>query len=389
MKKRAKIIAMFVFAALVMLLSASTANCQDTVSVVALAPKTMYTNTPATVSITVVTIPDRNPAVVPVVIRIRSNSIPGPDPIPPPPPPLPGPPPPPPGPPGLPPPPPPPPPIPGETSLENASEFLLVFEGITDDHGRLTAQFDAPDVIPGKYILEIEVEGVEQVLDAQVQLHKMPVLFIETDKPIYKPSQTIQGRILALNNELQPTSSKVDIEITDGKGIKIFRKELKANAFGVAPFKLDLANELNFGTWKIAAESGSASAQIDIRVEKYVLPRFEVELATVRDYFLVDEDILGVINANYFFGKPVDGIIDILAKRYVGVWEEYATYTANLNNGSADFQLPPVGYVTGTPGADGAGSVQLDAVVTDTSGHEEKTTKLLKIVDSTIQNRLI
>ncbi|MDH4240240.1 MAG: hypothetical protein OEW48_11820, partial [Phycisphaerae bacterium] len=100
MKKRAKIIAMFVFAALVMLLSASTANCQDTVSVVALAPKTMYANTPATVSITVVTIPDRNPAVVPVFIRLKSNSMPGPGPIPPPPPP-------PPGPPGPPPPPPP------------------------------------------------------------------------------------------------------------------------------------------------------------------------------------------------------------------------------------------------------------------------------------------
>ena len=273
--------------------------------------------------------------------------------------------------------------------MEDASGSLLVFEGFTDDRGRLTAQFDAPDVTPGQYILEIEVEGVEQVLDAQVQLHKMPVLFIETDKPIYKPSQTIQGRILVLNNELRPTSSKVDIEINDGKGIKIFRKELKANAFGVAPFKLDLANELNFGTWKIAAESGSASAQIDIRVEKYVLPRFEVELATVRDYFLVHEDMFGTINANYFFGKPVDGIVDILAKRYVGVWEEYATYTATLNNGSVDFLLPPVGYVTGTPGADGAGSVQLDAVVTDTSGHEEKTTKLIKIVDSTIQNRLI
>jgi CD109 antigen len=273
--------------------------------------------------------------------------------------------------------------------LEDASESFPVFEGITDDRGRLTAQFYAPDVTPGQYTLEIEVEGVEQVLDAQVQIHKMPVLFIETDKPIYKPSQTIQGRILVLNNELRPTSSKVDIEINDGKGIKIFRKELKANAFGVAPFKLDLANELNFGTWKIAAESGSASSQIDIRVEKYVLPRFEVELATVRDYFLVDEEMSGTINANYFFGKPVDGIVDILATRYVGVWEEYATYTATLSNGSVDFLLPPVGYVTGTPGADGAGSVQLDAVVTDTSGHEEKTTKLIKIVDSTIQNRLI
>ncbi|MBW8039279.1 MAG: alpha-2-macroglobulin [Planctomycetes bacterium] len=385
MKKRAKIIAMFVFAALVMVLSASTANCQDTVSVVALAPRTLYANTPATVSVTALTIPDQRPTVVPVVIWLKSDSIPGPGPIPPPPPP--------PQPPLPPPPPPwPLPPTPPKLNsepLEKASASLQVFEGLTDEHGRLTAQFDAPNLTPGQYTLEIQVEGIETILTTQVQLKRMPVLLIETDKPIYKPSQTIQGRLLVLSNELRPTSSKVDVEITDGKGIKIFRKTLKTNAFGVAPFKLDLANELNFGTWKIAAESGSASGQIDIRVEKYVLPRFEVELSTVRDYFLVDEDMFGTINATYFFGKAVDGIVDLLAKRYVGVWEEYATYTTTLSNGMADFLLPPVGYVSGTPGADGAGSVQLEATVTDTSGHEEKATKLLKIVDSTIQHQII
>ena len=342
MKKRAKIWAI-VFVGMVMGLFAGTANCQDTVSVVALAPKTLYANTPVTVSVTAVTIPDRNPAVVNVAVRFGKDTL---------------------------------------TSL-------LVFEDVTDDRGRLNARFDAPDIAPGTYTLELEVDGVDKILAAEVELRRMPVLLIETDKPIYKPSQTIQGRVLVLTNELRPTSSKVDVEITDGKGIKIFRKALKTNAFGVAPFKLDLANELNFGTWKISAESGSATSEVDIRVEKYVLPRFEVELSTERDYFLVDEPIPGTVNASYFFGKTVDGIVDLQAKRYVGVWEEYATYTATLSNGSADFILPEVGYVSGTPGADGAGSLQLDAVVTDTSGHEEKTTKLLKIVDSTIQHQLI
>ena len=80
---------------------------------------------------------------------------------------------------------------------------------------------------------------------------------------------------------------------------------LTANAFGVAPFELDLASELNYGTWKITAESGSASGCLDVRVEKYVLPRFSVECVTDRDYFLVDEEVAGTIKANYFFGAPV------------------------------------------------------------------------------------
>ncbi|MGD8500832.1 MAG: alpha-2-macroglobulin family protein, partial [Phycisphaerales bacterium] len=315
----------------------------DTVSVLVVAPKTMYTQAPATVSVTAVNTADRGPAVVPVSIWFGPS----------------------------------------------AATSSLVFEGVTDNAGRLTARFDTPDVAQGAYTLEIRVEGVENTLTAQVQVRRMPVLLIETDKPIYKPGQTIQGRVLVLSNELRPTSSEVNVEITDGKGVKIFRKLMTTNAFGVAPFELDLASELNFGTWKITAESGSASGAVDVRVEKYVLPRFDVGLVTGRDYFLVDEEIVGTVNANYFFGKPVDGTVEVRASRYVGVWEEYATYTATLSDGSAEFTLPAVGYVSGTAGAGGAGSAQLEVTVTDTSDHEEKTSKLLKIVDSTIQHQLI
>ena len=316
---------------------------QNTISVVVVAPKTLYSEIPATVSITAVTAAEQVPAVVRVTVSLRID----------------------------------------------ASTFLRVFEGVTDSRGRLTAHFDVPDVTPGTYTLEITADGVENVLAGQVQVRKMPVLLIETDKPIYKPGQTIQGRVLVLTNDLRPASADVSVEITDGKGVKIFRKTLTTNAFGVAPFELDLATELNFGTWKITSESGSGSAAVDVRVEKYVLPRFDVELVTEKDYFLVDENISGTVNANYFFGRCVDGTVEVRASRYVGVWEEYASYTATLSNGSADFLLPEVGYVAGTPGAGGAGNAQLDLTVTDTSGHEEKTNKLLKIVDSTIQHQII
>jgi len=264
-----------------------------------------------------------------------------------------------------------------------------VFEGTTDEAGRVVARFDTPDVPPGSYALEVTVAGIKEPLTAQVQVRRMPIVLIETDKPIYKPGQTIQGRVLVLTNELRPTESSATVQITDGKGVKIFRKDLQTNAFGVAPFTLDLASELNYGTWKITAEAGSASGAADIRVEEYVLPRFEVKLDTQRDYFLVDEKIPGTVRATYFFGKPVEGTVEVRASRYVGVWEEYARYTAPLTDGAAEFSLTEVGYVSGTPGAGGSGSVQLDVTVTDTSGHQEKTTKLLKIVGSGVVHQII
>ena len=324
--------------------SSKKSSIKDTVSVVALAPKTLYASSTGTVSLTAVNIADRSPAAVPVTVSLRTNPS-------------------------------------GPTKL---------FEGITDGEGRLTGWFDVPGVEPGTYTLQIQAQGVEDLMTAQVQVQRMPVILIETDKPIYKPGQTMHGRVLILTNNLRPTGdAEVSVEITDGKGVKIFRKSLTSNAFGVAPFELDLADELNFGTWKITAKSGSASGSVDVRVEKYVLPRFDVDLLMERDYFLVNEKIAGTVKAGYFFGKPVEGTVKIKASRYIGLWEEYANYTAALSSGSTEFILPAVGYVSGTPGAGGGGSVQLEVTVTDTSEHQEKTMKLLKIVESTIQCQLI
>ncbi|MCD6395589.1 MAG: alpha-2-macroglobulin, partial [Planctomycetes bacterium] len=322
---------------------APVAYGESTVSLVVVAPKTLYTESPATVSVTAVTTVEQAPAVVSVTIGL----------------------------------------------IYNSSTSVGVFTGSTDSAGRLAAEFYVGDVAPGAYTLEIKAEGLEEPLTAPVQIRKMPIVLIETDKPIYKPGQTIKGRLLVLSNKLRPQSADVGVEITDGKGVKIFRKELVTNAFGVAPFELPLASELNFGTWKITAESGSSSGFIDVRVEKYVLPRFNVDLNMPKDYFIVDEKISGAVEAAYFFGKAVDGSVRVRAERYVGVWEKYAEYTATLTEGKADFVLPAAGYVAGTPGGDGSGSVQLEVVVTDTSGHEEKTTKLLKIVESSVDHKLI
>ncbi len=323
---------------------AGTAQANDTISVVAIAPKTMYAGTDATVSVTVVSKADQSPVVASVEIDFIIN---------------------------------------------DANEIPL-FSGTTDADGRVEAQFQTPDVPPGAYTLQINVAGLAEPLEASVQVKEMPVLLIETDKPIYKPGQKIQARVLALTSDLKPDgSAEVSVEITDGKGVKVFRKVLTTNAFGVAPFDLDLATELNYGTWKITAESGSASTSLDLRVEKYVLPRFKVDLITERDYFLVDEQITGSVTADYFFGKPVDGTVEIRASRYVGVWEEYAVYTAPLSEGSVEFALPAVGYVSGTPAGGGAGGVQLELTVTDTSEHKEAATKLLKIVESKIVPQII
>ena len=269
------------------------------------------------------------------------------------------------------------------------SQSLLLFEGNTDSDGRRHVQFQVPANWTGSHLLEAQVQGLDQSLEISTTIEKTPAILIETDKPIYKPSQTILGRIVLLNSALRPSEGEVELTFHDAKGLRIGRQNLIANAYGVAPFSLVLANEVNFGTWKVRARSESAESIRDIRVEEYTLPRFDLSVDLPKDWALVDESVQGTVKARYFFGRDVDGEVSISAKRWVGVWEEYTAAEGSLSQGEFNFDLPAVGFVSGTPDASGQGTVTLDISVTDTTGHSQTTNQVLRIVEAPVVLSLV
>ncbi len=268
------------------------------------------------------------------------------------------------------------------TLLDSNKKSIPLVRASTGGSGHSVAQFEVPELEEGTYSLIAQPVGADTEYTAAVRVSKSNPIFIETDKPIYKPGQTIHGRILLLNNNLKPLEDSVELEIADAKGIKVFRETLETNNFGVATFDLPLSTEPNLGTWKIKSESGESKSIVDIEVERYVLPKFEVEATVQKDWFLVSDSITGAVSANYFFGKPVAGSVEIEAVRYVGTWETYATYNALLENGTIEFELPAAEWVAGTYSAGGQGSLMLHIAVTDTGNHTETETLLLKIVES-------
>ncbi len=256
-----------------------------------------------------------------------------------------------------------------------------------DGHARIP--LDIPALESGLYRLEASVDGVTEKLGAETRVSNTPAILIETDKPIYKPGQTIQGRVLLLDSALRPRTGAVELSILDAKGIRVHRAALDANEYGVAPFDLVLANEVNFGVWKIDVVSEGLRSSRDVRVENYVLPRFELGAEFERGWVLVDEPISGRVEARYFFGRPVDGEVQIVARRYIGDWEVFATAGGPLVDGAFDFQLPPVQFTAGTPGANGLGTVTLDITATDSTGHAESTTELLTVSQAPVVVRLV
>lgn len=263
-----------------------------------------------------------------------------------------------------------------------------IVEAVARVEGKGTVAFELPpDVAPGEYTVEVSAAGFRE--ETRVRVEPGMLLFLETDKPIYKPGQTIQVRLVALNSELKPVSSEATLEVQDAKGIKIAKQVLTTDVYGMATMQLPLASEPNLGVWKVTASAGDASTQLDVRVEEYVLPKYEVKADLAKEWFLVDETISGQVSSKYSYGLIVEGELKVIASRYIGEWEEYATYTAPIR-GQAPFSIDAAGYVAGVPEAGGMGNVKLDITVTEkATGYQQTITELLTVAASSLNLQII
>lgn len=272
-----------------------------------------------------------------------------------------------------------------QVSLLRDGEEILTESAHVDGKG--TIEFEVPPLPDGDYELTVRGQGFAD--SAKVRVEEGSLLFLETDKPIYKPGQTLHMRVISLDSELKPAQVDATVEVQDAKGTKVFKKALRTDEYGTATLDLPISDEPNLGVWKVTVQAGERTAELDVRVEEYVLPKYEVKVDLPKDWFLVDEPIQGEVSAEYSYGKPVRGDLHIVASRYVGQWEEFASFSAEID-GESEFELPAVEYVAGVPEARGMGNVSLEIAVEErATGYEEKTTRLLTVSESPLSIQII
>jgi len=253
--------------------------------------------------------------------------------------------------------------------------------------GRRNLTLAVPRVEEGEY--QLRLVGSSFQAQSPIRVEDSTMVFLETDKPIYKPGQTVHIRTLTLDPELKPVTGSVSVEAMDAKGLKVFKRDVATDEYGMASLDLPLSTEPNLGTWKLTAKLGQRAAQLDVRVERYVLPKYEVKVDTAKEWALASEPIRGTVSAEYSYGKPVKGEVEVKASRYVGQWEEYARVTREID-GQVDFEVPPVQYVSGVPEAGGQGNVTLEVTVKErATGYEEKTTRLLTVAAAPVTLKVI
>ncbi len=270
-------------------------------------------------------------------------------------------------------------------SLFGDGAFLASASGDIEGTGAIS--LSVPRVPAGTYHLSASGPGFSE--SATVNVASGDILFVETDKPLYKPGQDMHIRVLLLDIELKPLTGDITVEVRDAKGNKVFREVVRSDEFGMANLTMPLSNEPILGNWSISASFGEQKADTLVSVEHYVLPKYGIEVDFSQDWGLVDEPITGTVTAEYNFGKPVKGELRIVASRYTWEWVEFAEFTTEFD-GTASFELPAPGYVRSGRGPDGAGNISLEVTVEEKeTGYTETATASHTVVHSPVSLRLI
>lgn len=218
--------------------------------------------------------------------------------------------------------------------------------------------------------------GTTDKAEQEVDVVRLRKVYLGTDKPLYQPGQQIHIRVLALKKpSLAPeAASDAVIEVFDGKGNKVFKKAAKTSAFGIASTTFRIATEVNTGTWKLKATVGDTVTEKAVTVDRYVLPKFKVDLSLDRTFYTVGQTIRGTVSAQYFFGKPVaGGQVRIGLDAFDVEFAEFASVTGTTKpDGLFAFETKLPDHMVGQSLEQGKAIVRVRTEVTDTAGQVVK-----------------
>jgi uncharacterized protein YfaS (alpha-2-macroglobulin family) len=153
-------------------------------------------------------------------------------------------------------------------------------------------------------------------------------VFFYTERPIYRPGQTVQFKGIA-RRDLSHTgkrgphgalfvpvkNAKIKLEVTDASNEKFATLELKTNSDGAFAGQVELADEAPVGRYAVETFLRPAGAQSDesfynrFVVQEYRKPEFEVTMTPLLDapFVIRGEPVKVLVRAKYFFGTPVKG----------------------------------------------------------------------------------
>ncbi len=198
-------------------------------------------------------------------------------------------------------------------------------------------------------------------------------IYIYSDRPIYRPGQTIYFRAVLRNSgdaRYLPTVLEDaefnlvgDYNIDTGQPTVIDSVRLQVSPYGTVNGVFDLPENIPPGNYTIQLIDGNA--WLPLQVAEYRKPEIDVQVDFSLPAYRSDEDLQAQISANYYFGGAVNGV-EVRWTLYAE--NDYFSIPGGFTTGKVDtrwlnpagFGIPDFGFGvyltggTGTTGADGS-----------------------------------
>ncbi|XP_062470044.1 alpha-2-macroglobulin-like protein 1 isoform X2 [Pezoporus occidentalis] len=133
--------------------------------------------------------------------------------------------------------------------------------------------------------------------------------FIQTDKPIYQPGQTVRFRIVTLDEEFMVLNDSISLFLQDPKDNRIEQWLDVVPQDGIADLSFQLSDEPLLGTYVINVTSAKAYGSFS--VQEYVLPKFEVIFEAPNQIYALDKTFPLRVCGRYAYGKAVHGMVHV------------------------------------------------------------------------------
>ncbi|KAK3584720.1 hypothetical protein CHS0354_036497 [Potamilus streckersoni] len=199
------------------------------------------------------------------------------------------------------------------------------------------------------------------------------ITLIQTDKPQYKPGQTVKFRILRMDYRLLPLTDLFElITIDNPGGVRVMQWKNVDASKGLVSLEMKLSDDPVLGTWNIKAHGADETVQ-SFRVEEYVLPKFEVKITPPKYLLPTTTSINGKVCADYTYGQPVKGSLTMKVcfgpDYYPSYYPEQPCVDIIETNfdGCHSFSVLPSQLKLGVQGYPTWGSLKINAAVRETA----------------------
>jgi hypothetical protein len=200
-----------------------------------------------------------------------------------------------------------------ELVIEDDDDHPVQRKVITDSSGYAVAVFDLtanPLASKGEVTATARRGSLAEQESIKFEFRNESNLTLTTDKPLYRPGQTLHMRLLAFGPNHEAFEGRhIELAVEDSEGEEAYRTTVATSKFGVDTADWEIPQKLRLGEYTIRAEvqdeKDNPQTGARVRISRYELPEFTVSVKPDRPYYLPGQDARFQVNAEYLFGKPV------------------------------------------------------------------------------------